>query len=566
MHELEEFFLGHEDVFLIPIEELSPQGMSEGFAGLLRERGLASPEWIERFDAAFRLYWTRAQELSARAPRHWLPPRVQNVCVALDPVRVRPFFQPLGSSSCLLDRADFEPRTSSLEFSIYQFFHAERMGLARQIVPALVHGLGYWLARTREELEDFRAGCRRAGAGEASGWRALARALDWIPDCFHETLKPPPQISSQVSSRSVGEIPGTGLLLPERLRGELERLVGAWTQAAEQRVSAHVSAHAARSGKEADELAEWVRAEQPLLIVTGRGDDPVWDPEVPKGIERLCSELSGSTAAAARSLRADWSVVDARSRSFLDSLLRPQDLPAAGPGLDQSGLCYMRRERRLIAYNVHEPGMKRLQEPAPPFERWMLGARTIHEWGHLAVDAGYVPVPPSRESAFRSAREELGELLDSIAADAPAPLRAHAANHLAALERRAGTVGRALVASLIARMSDWQSNLLAQRYLTREERETYARNNVRCLLRELDSTQLFEALARYAFEVQYLAFSAVARPWEYFLASTWFAEQFLARGVLSESRLERLLALVGELCRCHEIDEARFRLESARSR
>ncbi len=555
MLELGDFCFAHEDLFLIPVEELAAQGIGPGFGSLMRERGAASPEWVERFDAAFRLYWQRARELSACAPRHWLPPRVQNVCVALDPVRVRPFFQPLARSSCLLDRADFDPRTSSLEFSTYQFFHAERMSLARQIVPALVHDLGYWLVRTREELEDFRAGCRRAGAGEAPGWRALARALEWIPDCFDEALKPPPPGSSQ----SLQEIPGTGFLLPLRFRDEFERLVRCWTEATERRVSAYFSVHASRTGREAEELAEWVRAEQPHLIVTGRRGEPLWDPEHPERTERLCSELSGSTAAAARSLRADWSVVDARSRRFLDSLVRPEELPAAGLELDQSGLCYMLRGHKLVAYNVHESGMKRLQEPAPSFERWMLGARAIHEWGHLAVDAGYVPVPRAREPEFQAAQAELAELLDSIAADAPAPMRAHAAKHLAALERRASTVGRALVASLLERMSDWQSNLLAQHYLSREERETYVRNNVCSLVGELDSSRLFEALARYAFEYQYLAFSAVPRPREYFLATTWFAEQFLARGVPSESRLERLLALVGELCRCHEIDESRFR-------
>src|SRR5262245_23870083 len=110
----DEFCFAHESLFLVPAEELSAEGISPGFAARLQERGVASPAWRQRFDEAFALYWKHAQELAQRAPRHWLPPRAQNLCVALDPLRVRPFFQPLGRASCLLEHGDFEPRTSSL--------------------------------------------------------------------------------------------------------------------------------------------------------------------------------------------------------------------------------------------------------------------------------------------------------------------------------------------------------------------------------------------------------------------------------------------------------------------
>lgn len=554
MSDLEEFCLAHEGLFLVPGEELSAQGLNAGLARRLGERGLVSGAWLERFDQAFRLYWRRAQELARRSPRDWLPPRAPNVCVALDPQAVRPFFQPLGSSSCLVDHGDFEPSTSSLEFATYQFFHVERVNLVRQVVPALVHDLGYWLLRTREELEDFKAGCRRARGGEARDWRALARALDWIPSCHHVRLKPP----SALAGRSSSAVPGTGFLVPGRFRGELERLTKSWGEAAGSRVQAYFALHASRTGKEAEELADWMRAEQPLLLVTGRQGEILWDPERPEESERLRAELAGVTSAAALSLRADWQVVGVRSHAFLDSLARPAELPAPGATIDQNGLAYLKRGRKLIAYNLREPQMQRLREPTPPFERWMLGARTVHEWGHLAVEAGYVPVPEARRPEFEAAQARLAELFAALVADAPAPLRAHAAGPLAALERR-GTPGRTLVELLLGRMSDWQSNLLAQRYLPRAERETYVRNNVRPLLQELDSTQLFQALARYAFEYQYLAFSSVSDPRRYFLGCTWFGEQFLERGVLSEARLEALLMDVRDLCHCHEVDESRFR-------
>ncbi len=555
MSELFEFCCAHDSLFLVPIEELSASGISASYARHLCERRGISPEWIELFDRAFALYWTRALELAARDPRHWLPPRVQDVCVVLDPTRVRPFFQPLGRSSCLVDHGDFEPRTSSLEFAAYQFFLVERMALLGQVAPAVVHDLGYWLLRTREELADFEAGCRRARNGEAHGFRALAKAMEWIPRLHHETLRPPPRIASEPCT----PLAGTGVLLPQRLRGELEGLVRRWTGAAEARVSAFRAAHAHRSGGEADELVERLRAERPLLLVTGRGGEILWDPESPERVDRVRAELGRITSSAARRLQEDWSVVSARSRAFLESLVRPDELPAPPASIDQHGLSYIHRERKLVAYGLHESGAERMREPAPPFEGWMLGARTIHEWGHLAVDAGWVPVPLHRQDELDRARSELAELFEAIVAGAPAALRAHAAGELAVLRDSPGGIGHGLVAIPLERMSDWQSNLLAQRYLPRVESETYVRNNVRSLLRELPATRLFQALARYAFEYQYLAFGLPRDARRYFLSSTWFGEQFLARQVLDEAQLDRLLELVTRLCRCHEVDESRFK-------
>jgi hypothetical protein len=203
--------------------------------------------------------------------------------------------------------------------------------------------------------------------------------------------------------------------------------------------------------------------------------------------------------------------------------------------------------------------MQRLREPGVPFERWMLAARTIHEWGHLAVEAGLVPVPEARAAEFAAVQGELAELFEGIARDCPAPLRAHASRSLAALAAKTGSIGRTLVSQCLERMSDWQANLLAQRYLEPVERETYVRNNVRPLLGELDSTQLFQALARYAFEYQYLRFDVERDARSYFLACTWFGEQFLARRLLSEARLDALLDVMGRLCLCHAVDATRFR-------
>ncbi|HEX6883877.1 MAG TPA: hypothetical protein VF530_10895 [Planctomycetota bacterium] len=540
-----------DGLFLVPLEELTPAGIAPAFAARLVAAELVSPAWIERFDAAFALHQRRARELAARAPRSFLPPRRANVCVARDPRRVRPFFQPLGAASWLVDQGLFEPAGGSLELAAYQFSLAERLGLARAVVPALQQDLAYFLALSPAEREDFRAGCRRAEEGRAAGWRALARALEWLPQAHHEELRPP------TVAQDLVRVPGTRLLVPRRHADELATLERDWRAAAGERVSAFHAAHAAPG--DAGELCAWLAEARPLVLVSGKGGEILWDPEHPAELARVRAALAGLSAAAAERIRGDLEVVGARSRAFLDSLVEPDALPRPGPEIDQDGLAYMHRERRLVAYGLAEPGMERLREPSVPFERWMLAARTIHEWGHLAVDAGLVPVPAERQAEFRAVQEELAGLLDAIVAASPPGLRALAAGELARLAQAHGSPGRALVAQCLGRMSDWQANLLAQRYLAPPERETYVRNNVRPLLLELGPAQLFQALARHAFEFQYLCFDPARDARAYFLACTWFPEQFLARGVLDEARLDALLDLVGRLCRCHEVDPARLR-------
>lgn len=542
-----------DELFLVPLEELTPEGIAPGFAARLVAAGLVAPAWVERFDAAFALHQRRARELAARAPRSFLPPRRANVCVARDPLRVRPFFQPLGAASWLVDQGLFEPAGGSVELAAYQFALAERLGLARAVVPALQQDLAYFLALTPAERDDFRAGCRRAEGERAAGWRALARALEWLPQAFHEELRPPTGATGPLA-----RVAGTRLLVPERHAQGLATLEREWRAAAEERVTAFRAAHAATQAGDADELAAWLAETRPLVLVTAKGGAILWDPEQPDEVARVRAELAGVTRAAAERIRGDLEVVGARSRAFLDSLVEPDALPRPGPEIDQDGLAYIHRERRLVAYGLDEPGMERRREPSVPFERWMLAARTIHEWGHLAVDAGLVPVPAARQAEFQALQEELAALLDALVTDSPPALRALAASELARLARTHGTPGRALVAQCRERMPDWQANLLAQRYLLPVERETYVRNNVRPLLTELGPAQLFQALARYAFEYQYLRFDPARDARAYFLACTWFGEQFLARGLSSEARLDALLALVGRLCACHEVDGARF--------
>ena len=94
-------------------------------------------------------------------------------------------------------------------------------------------------------------------------------------------------------------------------------------------------------------------------------------------------------------------------------------------------------------------------------------------------------------------------------------------------------------------------------------RETYVRHNIRSLRNEYPPPLLWRMLIRYLFEYQYLAprlgMTRVANPRDYFLCSTWFADDCLATGVLDEA-FETLAAAVGRLCACYAVDRTRLRL------
>ena len=55
----------------------------------------------------------------------------------------------------------------------------------------------------------------------------------------------------------------------------------------------------------------------------------------------------------------------------------------------------------------------------------------------------------------------------------------------------------------------------------------------------------------------------VEDPRAYFLHSTFFADDFLATGVLDEERFDALAAAVARLCACHAVDRARLRLPAS---
>ena len=331
------------------------------------------------------------------------------------------------------------------------------MGLTRNVLAGVVQNLGWWLVRSDEEVAAFQAAAARTTRPDAVGCRALAAALGWIRRLYDETLRPPVLLLPERLLR----LDGTGLLLPGSAHAEMERFMRTWTDTAQRSADRFLVPHAKRRRDHGEELCGFLRDEQPHLLVTGRNGAVIWDPERPAETRTLQAELRGIGATTAAGLRADLETVASRSRGFLASLVQPDALPAPHPGTEQGGLAYMHAARRMVAYNVREPGMRRLQEPAPPFERLLLGARTVHEWCHLAVDAGWVAVPAERTEEYTAIQGELRALLQEVFDAAPAPLRAGAWPDLARLPGFAGQPGAVLAAMPVARMEDWQSNLLA---------------------------------------------------------------------------------------------------------
>jgi len=154
-------------------------------------------------------------------------------------------------------------------------------------------------------------------------------------------------------------------------------------------------------------------------------------------------------------------------------------LPALQANTFQSGYTSLHATRRLVAYNLYEPGMERLHGPPLPFAREMVGARTAHEWGHLADAAGWVPRTVS-SGEYATLRSALAGTLDAAIAAAPAAVRRASAADLTALGAD-GCADAALARLTLTRMPDYRANLVARELLTEAERETYVRHNIRSL-------------------------------------------------------------------------------------
>lgn len=520
---------------LVPIEHLTPRGVSRAFAAALRTRGWTA-ERVALFNRSFTLYWERSTALARRIPG-WPPPRLRHVAVVAEPLDVHPYVALLNTSAWTLYAGDLDPAASHPELVAYLLAHGDRLMVLGEVTTAALHLAPWWLERGDAECAAFAAAAARSARPDAAAFRALAAALPWLRRLGHDALRPCPEPHRIIA--------GTGVQVPRALEGEPPALVQTWTAAARAAVEAYRARWRAPDAAARDALLEWLAADAPPLLVASR-QRILWDPEAPHRVDALRAALADCSGAALRDVHADLDVVAARTRAFLAALAASPALPPARDA-EQRGYVYMHRSRGLLAYDLDEPGIDRRQGPALPFARAMLGARAVHEWAHRAVDAGHVPWSlPAAEHAARLAT--VAALLDEAIAAAPTAVRTATAEDLAALAAAGGSAGRALARQLTERMPDFQCNLLAQRFLDRSECETYVRHNVRTLRGMIWPARRWRMLVRYLYELQYLRFSAVADPRRFLLCSTWADADLLATGLVTRARFDTLADAVAALC------------------
>lgn len=547
---LVDYYFSDPRVVLVPIEHLSPAGVSPAFAAVLRERAGWPAAQVALLDAGFASYWSRTAEL-ARRTADWAPPRLRHIAVVAEPFAVHPLAQLLNTSAWTLYADDLDPTRSHPELVAYLLAHGDRMAVTGEVTMAALLNAAWWFERSDAECAAFAAAAERSARPGAPELRALATALGWLRQLGHETLRP----GTGMGSRAV---PGTGLLVPIALSDEPPTLVDSATVAAGAAADAYEERWRGGDFEAVRGVLAWLADTGPPLLIVTRAGRLLWDPAEPERIAALRGDLERACGAAVRDLRVDLEVVDQHTRRFLAACVDPAALPTAGAAAEQGGYVFMHRDRRLLAYNLDEPSVDRRRGPALPYARAMLGARAVHEWAHLAVEAGWVPCTDAAEHARRVAA--LADLLDAAVGAAPAEVRAASAADLDALlaSEAVPSPGTALAWLIVRRMADFQANLLAQRFLDPPERETYVRQNIRTLRGEYPAARRWRLLARYLYEVQYLRFSAVADRREFFLRSTWCDADFLANGVLDAARFDALVSAVGAICDGYAVDETRF--------
>ena len=536
---LASFCPGERGVVLVPVEALERDGIAVAFRRELEEGGVA-PWLLAAIEASFSAYRQRSAELWRRAPRTSLPPRRLHLVVALDGAEVRPHLEPLHRSSWLLEAADL---AHGPELGAWLLGQAERVSVTRDPALSAVLGLPWLLLASDAERAAIAVAARARGGAMAAALHALADACEWAGRLHHEVLAPAP-----LGLRG-RRIDAAGLIVPDDLVASVDALSGAFATATRDATERHLARHPA-SPAAADRLVEWLCDARPDVLLVD-GDRVLWGPEHAAEVGAARAALASVGDAPARSIQADLEVVDARSRRFLAALRDPAALPPPGESLEASGGVWVHATRR-IAYALAQPGIDVLREVSPPFRRAMVAARTAHEWGHLAVEAGLVPLAPARREGLVAACRRLEETMARVVRDAPPSLHALAERDVAELAAR----GKTFADVPMMRIDDWRANLVMRHFLERAELEVYVRSNVRALTREPGGP--FVKLVRQAYEAQYLRLAAVADPLDYLFGSAWVREQFVDGGVVGVAGLEELLATVAAICDAYEVDPAGF--------
>jgi hypothetical protein len=554
------FCLSHDEATLVAAEWLGPDGLDPAIGAALVDAGRLSQSQADMLSRGMALYWARCATLFARAPGGWFAPRRTNLLVVADGAPVVPYFEPFAGTSAQLWRSDLD---TTADFVAYLLLHMERQSLLRQVRPTLVLNLGYWLLRTDEELQAFAAGARAARRPDAAAYVALAAAQDWLRESFHPALKQP----TAAVQEPYLEIAGADLYVPKRRQGELVALCETFERAVHATLAVRSASAASQSSSASnapssspinaalDALCAWLEQAQAHLIIRAPDGRTLWAPDS-RDASAVRRALADVPVAALQSLHADFRVVHERTRRFFDALLDPAALPRACAVLETGGGAYVDAERGAVVYELRQPGFDALQVPAPPYHRQLLGARVMHEWGHLAHAGKLLHVPPARQDEIGAARLALGAQFMRVLDKVPARLRDEVECDLRELSRSPAEQPRLLARKTMARVGDYLANLMSSRLIPPAEMQAYVRTNVRHHFDE--NLGLVSDLARYAYEVHYLALAGVDR--SYFYETSRFGAYFIDTGIVSRDDADALFDAAGRVLACWEIDQTKLRV------
>jgi hypothetical protein len=544
------FYFAHPELFLIPVEHLSPSGMSETFNAELDRRSLVSKSFRDLFDEGFRRLFEALSRLAARAPDAFPPPRLVNVAVLLDPGRIHPYFQPFEGMTNVAYAADFDPATSSVEHAAFQLLFAERLGQTRRASLAAMAALPYLFQLDEPRLRDFIEGARRSIRPDAESARAVADIL--------------PELRANAACEGVdfegsppegyGRVKSTPLAFRRDFLATLQGFVKRLDGIAHSVVEAYYEAERARRPRRdpEEEVCRFLHEARPRVLVVSKSGGLLWEPSLPEATADVREAIAGIGERPAQSLIADLRTVSDVTARFLEGVKGAADFRVPTQSIEESGGVYVHHDRKLLAYALEQPGLQPLREEAPPYHRLLLAARAMHEWGHLSVEAGVVRVPPERRADLEAARGEVRACFERIVSRTSPEARPLLEEEVRALLDE----GTDFASLPFARIEDYGANLIVCRLLPPEVFEAYARANVRSLAAE--DIGLLRKLARYAYEVQYLRLVGLEDPWGYLAASTYFKEEFVDAGVVSEEDAKALIAAVAKVCACHEVDEGRI--------
>jgi hypothetical protein len=544
------FALAHPHIVVVPAEALDEHGLDAKFAEFVIGEGRLSAEQIDCLERGNALYWQRCRDLFARAPSSWFPPRQTNLLLLSEQRGIFPYMEPFIGTSSLLYASDLSTHP---EYVAYMLVHVDRLALLKSVQAAVICNLSYWFERDDACRSAFASAAAVATRPDAPCFTAMASAFDWIDELFHVPLREPQQ---DITEPYLEVVDGAELYAPKRLEPQITALCAKAEEAVSNALQVNAPTAVPARSRTVDALCDWLQQTHAQVIVVAPEGTTVWSPEM-NDARWMRRALINATDDAVASLHEDLRTIDERSRQFLERVTDIDALPKSYAVLETGGGTYLDPARRLMVHKLAQKGFDYLTAPAPLYFRLFLGARVMHEWGHLAHAAKFLRVADANKPAYKAARAELGACFVQTIAAMPEKVRISDAE-TASLSLCSNDLPATLARKTLARVGDYLSNLMCSKLLPGEEMQTYVRTNVHPHSNE--KLGLISELARYTYEVHYLGLADLPR--SYFFNTSRFVDYFIDSGIISENNTNALFDAAGRVLACYEIDEAKLKISA----